>query len=156
VTCSLIHPLEIATSLFFEHASSLLPGVILNDGFDRTSALDSTFVFSPERYFDRRFRSAPIYERGTEIPTLNLVKLHGSLSWKNTSNTVVFDAARITKLTSDQRAKVDEVRSFLEKHFIILPNLRKFHATLMDRVYYDLYQVLKSLTHGPIGGVRST
>jgi hypothetical protein len=127
--------------MFLEHASSLLPGVILNDGFDRTSSLETAFVFAPERYFDRTYRSGLIYGHSTEIPTINLVKLHGSLSWRRRNDTVVFDPAAIPKLTLVEKADAANVISYLTKHFIILPNLRKFHATLMERVYYDLLRL---------------
>ena len=127
--------------MFLEHVSSLLPGVILNDGFDRTSALGSSFAFAPERYFDRTYRSGPIYGHGAEIPTINLVKLHGSLSWRKEGDTIVFNASAIPKLTPDQKADAAQVRGYLEKHFVILPNLRKFHATLMERIYYDLLRL---------------
>ena len=124
--------------MFLEHASSLVPAVNLNDGFDRSSSLSSEFVFTPERYFDRTYRSGPIYGHQIEIPTINLIKLHGSLSWRRGNDSVVFDPAAIPKLTDDQKAKPSEIEAYLEKHFLILPNLRKFHETLMERVYYDL------------------
>jgi hypothetical protein len=69
------------------------------------------------------------------------VKLHGSLSWRKNLDTVVFNAAAISKLTTDQKADVAQVRAYLETHFIILPNLRKFHTTLTDRIYYDLLRL---------------
>lgn len=124
--------------MFLEHASSLVPAVVLNDGFDRSSSLSSEFAFTPERYFDRTYRSGPIYGHQIEIPTINLVKLHGSLSWRRGGESVVFDPTPIPKLTEDQKAELPEVESYLAKHFLILPNLRKFHETLMERVYYDL------------------
>ena len=68
--------------MFLEHASSLVPAVILNDGFERSSSLSPEFMFTPERYFDRTYRSGPVYGHQIEIPTINLVKLHGSLSWR--------------------------------------------------------------------------
>lgn len=68
--------------MFVEHASSLVPSVLLNDGFDRSSGLGSDFAFAPERYFDRTYRSGTVYSSQVEIPTVNLVKLHGSLSWR--------------------------------------------------------------------------
>ncbi|TAU85685.1 SIR2 family protein [Rhizobium leguminosarum] len=127
--------------MFLEHASSLVPSVILNDGFERSSSLSPEFSFTPERYFDRTYRSGPVYGHQIEIPTINLVKLHGSLSWRRKGDSIVFDPSSVPKLSEDQQAAIAEVESYLQKHFLILPNLRKFHATLMERVYYDLLRL---------------
>lgn len=127
--------------MFVEHAASLVPSVILNDGFDRSSSLSSEFMFTPERFFDRTYRSGPVYGRQIEIPTINLVKLHGSLSWRRSSDTIVFDPVRLPPLTDEQKANEADVNARLEKYFLILPNFRKYHSTLMERVYYDLLRL---------------
>ncbi|MBM3553467.1 MAG: hypothetical protein FJX45_17385 [Alphaproteobacteria bacterium] len=127
--------------MFVEHASSLVPGVILNDGFDRTSSLEPSFVLAPERYFDRTFRSSPIYGHNTEIPTINLVKLHGSLSWRHSASGVVFNAAPIEQVAPEAKTDPDKVHGYLQQHFLVLPNLQKFHDTLMIRVYYDMLRL---------------
>lgn len=127
--------------MFVEHAASQLPNIILNDGFERSSGLNPVFTFAPERYFDRTYRSGPIYGHQTEIPTVNLVKLHGSLSWRRDSGDVVFDPTPVNRLTSEEKANRTKVKEYLERHFLILPNFRKFHATLIERVYYDLLRL---------------
>lgn len=126
--------------LFFEHAASAIPGVVLNDGFDRSSLMKAA-TFSPERYFDRTYRSGTFYNHQIEIPTINLIKLHGSFSWRKKADAVVFDAAPVPALTSVEETNPAKIREYLQKHFLILPNLRKFHATLMERVYYDLLRL---------------
>lgn len=127
--------------MFLEHASSLVPSVILNDGFERSSSLCPEFSFMPERYFDRTYRSGPVYGHQIEIPTINLIKLHGSLSWRRKNDWIVFDPKAVPKLSSKSKSEIAAVNSYLEKHFLILPNFRKFHATLMERVYYDLLRL---------------
>ncbi len=127
--------------MFIEHAASLLPGLMLNDGFDRTSGIANDFPFAPERYFDRTYRSGAVYGNQIEMPTINLVKLHGSLSWRRRSDKIVFDHVAIPKLSPADKAIAAKTREYLEKHFLILPNFRKFHSTLMDRVYYDLLRL---------------
>jgi hypothetical protein len=126
--------------MFLEHAASLIPGIILNDGFDRTSAIKPA-AFSPERYFDRTYRSGTFYSHQIEIPTINLIKLHGSLSWRKRSDTVVFDPKTIPPLSPADQADPAKVTAFLKQHFLILPNLRKFHTTLLERIYYDLLRL---------------
>ncbi|MCR4266790.1 SIR2 family protein [Nitratireductor sp. ZSWI3] len=127
--------------MFLEHASSLVPSVILNDGFERSSSLNPEFMFTPERYFDRTYRSGPVYGQQIEIPTINLVKLHGSLSWRRKTDSIVFDPTAVLKLSDEQKGDINEVNGYLSKHFLILPNLRKHHTTLMERVYYDLLRL---------------
>jgi hypothetical protein len=127
--------------MFLEHAASLLPAIILNDGFDRSSGLHSAFMFAPERYFDRTYRSGPIYGHQIEIPTINLIKVHGSLSWRKRSDTIAFDPKPVPPLSALQKVDAAQVSTFLEKHFLILPNLKKFQSTLVERVYYDLLRM---------------
>jgi hypothetical protein len=127
--------------LFLEHASSFVPAVILNDGFDRSSSLNSEFKFTPERYFDRTYRSGPVYSHHTEIPTINLVKLHGSLSWRRNAGDIVFGTRPLPALSAEDKNNAATVRAYLERHFLILPNLQKHHTTLMERVYYDLLRL---------------
>lgn len=117
--------------LFFEHAAGAIPGIVLNDGFDRSSLMKAA-TFSPERYFDRTYRSGTFYNHQIEIPTINLIKLHGSFSWRKKSNSVVFDATPVAMLTPPEELNPAKIREYIQKHFLILPNLRKFHATLTD------------------------
>lgn len=127
--------------MFIEYAAGGLPGLVLNDGFDRTWALGAGFPFAPERYFDRTYRSGSIYVHQTEVPSINLVKLHGSLSWRHSAVDIVFDAAPLPALNANQRADPAAVAAYLQKRVLILPNLRKFHSTLIDRIYYDLLRL---------------
>jgi hypothetical protein len=126
--------------LFLEHAASAIPGILLNDGFDRSSLM-KVATFSPERYFDRTYRSGTFYNHQIEIPTINLIKIHGSFSWRQKSDSVVFDAQPVETLTAAEQLDPTKIREYLRKHFLILPNIRKFHATLMERVYYDLLRL---------------
>lgn len=126
--------------LFLEDAVAAVPGVVLNDGFDRSAPL-ATPTFAPERYFDRIYRSSSPLGRSTEVPTINLVKLHGSLSWQREADEVV---ARAAPLAAPAAGAIDVAASrsaYLKDHVLILPNVRKFHSTLMERVYYDLLRL---------------
>ncbi|MFZ5682440.1 MAG: SIR2 family protein [Pseudomonadota bacterium] len=127
--------------MFIEYAANGIPTVMLNDGFDRSSALGSEFRFAPEKYFDRTYRSGALHNHQTEIPTINLIKLHGSVSWRRSKDTVVFDLKPVKSLSTAERADTAKVAEFLQQHFLILPNLRKFHTTLMERTYYDLLRL---------------
>lgn len=126
---------------FIEAAAAEIPSLILNDGFDRSSGLGTNFVFAPELYFDRTYRSGTIFNRPTEVPTINLLKIHGSLTWHGATNGIRFCSSYLKKLTEDEKKKTEKVDEALQKRAIILPNSGKFYSTVLDRIYYDLLRM---------------
>lgn len=128
--------------LFIEKAASKLPNVTLNDGFDRTSAVGSRYVFSPEKYFDRTYRSGSSNDRIAELPVVNLIKVHGSLSWQRDGDKEIRYASNGVSLSGHvQKNNPGAVSIALAKRAVILPNVRKFESTLMERVYFDLLRL---------------
>lgn len=127
--------------MFVEYAARKIPSLILNDGFVRAAGTNTDYPFAPERYSDRTYRSGAVYSHLSEVPTINLIKLHGSLSWRNNGNSIVYDSRPFTPLSASEKNDDKTVAKRLEEFFLILPNLRKFHATMMDRVYYDLLRI---------------
>ncbi|UXT58710.1 hypothetical protein FY134_14055 [Agrobacterium fabrum] len=131
--------------LFIEKAASKLPNVTLNDGFDRTSAVGNRYLFSPARYFDRTYRSGNLTDRIAELPVLNLIKVHGSLSWIRDADKEIRFESEGVKLSGNV-SKIDPtaVQAALATRALILPNLRKFESALMERVYFDLLRLLSN------------
>lgn len=127
--------------MFIEFAASNSPSIIINDGFDRSSGQSENFAFAPEKYFDRTYRASSLYARRVEIPTINLIKPHGSLNWTKKGSNLVYNASAVQPLTPAEKADPAKVSEYLSKHFLIMPNFRKFHETLMERVYYDLLRL---------------
>lgn len=127
--------------MFIEFAASNSPSVIINDGFDRSSGQPEHFTFAPEKYFDRTYRSSSLYARRVEIPTINLIKPHGSLNWTKKGSNLFYNASAVQPLTPAEKANPTKVSEYLSKHFLIMPNFRKYHETLMERVYYDLLRL---------------
>lgn len=127
--------------MFIEFAASKSPSIIINDGFDRSSGKSENFAFAPEKYFDRTYRMSSLYARRVEIPTLNLIKPHGSLNWTKSGSNLVCNAGAVPALTAAETANPLKVSEYLNKHFLIMPNFRKFRETLMERVYYDLLRL---------------
>lgn len=127
--------------LLIEHAANSVATLLLNDGFDRSTRLTSDFIFAPERYFDRTYRSGNVYSHLSELPTINVIKLHGSLSWRKTESAIALASALPEMLADADHAKPDVVADRLKEYFLVLPNLRKFHTAMMDRVYYDLLRI---------------
>lgn len=127
--------------MFIEFAASRSPIIIINDGFDRSSGQSDNFPFAPEKYFDRTYRASSLYARRVEIPTLNLIKPHGSLNWARNGSNLVCNPNAVQPLTMAEKADPAKVSEYLGKHFLIMPNFQKFHETLMERVYYDLLRL---------------
>lgn len=126
---------------FFEVAASFLPSMVLNDGFNRRIG-NAGFEYAPELFFDRLYRSGAVYQHQSEVPTVNLIKVHGSISWKRAADRkIVLGKPETHQLTAIQKDNPVEVRDALSKRAVILPNMRKFESTLLDRVYFDLLRL---------------
>ena len=126
--------------LFIEHACSTVPSLILNDGFDRNVPLGEPVPFTPEKYFDRVFRSSSVYGHSAEMPSINLCKLHGSLSWKVIGDDVKLRQSEID-FSSINEDDTEGINGALENLALILPNLEKFNKTLLEGTYYDLLRI---------------
>lgn len=126
---------------FFEEAAGRSASLALNDGFDRTSSLTGAYKFSPERYFDRIYRSGAVYTRQAEVPTINLVKLHGSLTWRQTNSGIRFRSQTPQSLDLTTEHEADAIQTALRQRALILPTMRKHGSTMMDRTYYDLLRI---------------
>ncbi|OWY16206.1 hypothetical protein B6V73_13570 [Thioclava sp. JM3] len=126
---------------FFEVAASLIPSLVLNDGFNRRIG-NSGFEYAPELFFDRVYRSGTVYQHQSEIPSVNLVKVHGSISWKRQDDEkITLGEPETVQLSGVQKDNPQDVRDALAKRAVILPNMRKFESTLLDRVYFDLLRL---------------
>ncbi|WP_279090017.1 SIR2 family protein [Bartonella apis] len=132
--------------LFVEYAADLLPNIVLNDGFVRSYALNNRLVYKPEVFFDRRYRGDGQFEKYAEIPTINLIKLHGSLSWGVQDNEVYFTKPILPELdvleNCTSKNCTSEIKDHLKKIAVILPIMSKFHDTLFERIYYESFRIL--------------
>lgn len=127
--------------MFIEGAASGIPSIILNDGFDRSTLLNGKYRLAPDRYYDRVYRSGAVFSRQTEVPTINLIKLHGSLNWERSDAEIFYRFSQYTYLSTEQKQNQGFVKGQIEKFAMILPSLRKFGSTLLDRTYYDLLRL---------------
>ena len=110
--------------LFIEHASQDIP-IVLNDGFDRRKPIfQNQFKYSWEIFFNRIFTTGNIYNYKYEVPVINLIKLHGSLSWKKIGNeqNIFFDES----LNSDFQG--------------VMPTDDKYSDTVMKPILYELFR----------------
>ena len=83
------------------------------------------------------------FENVSEIPVFNLVKTHGSLTWKKDTDKIIFsklthlDKTLLDKEGSDFQAKYDEI-------LIVNPRKEKFKETVLDLTYYELLRMYSS------------
>lgn len=125
--------------LFFEKsADDLLANsepYIFNDG---SNGLINR-VFDIAKFNIRSFyhsnNTKKIYE--TQVPTINLYKLHGSLSWRK------IDSKTIAMNYSQKSKTIDDL-------LIVRPTKNKFHETLMNLTYHNLLREYQNtLDFGP-------
>ncbi|MBZ0300249.1 MAG: SIR2 family protein, partial [Anaerolineae bacterium] len=125
--------------LLIERAAEAFPALRFNDGFNRVPSLDNRFVFSPPNFFNSTLNFGNLYNYTVEIPVLNLIKIHGSLSWKKEHDEVLFNVC--TREDLPEGSSEEEIQNYNGQFAVVLPQKTKFQQTLMDRVYYDLLRI---------------
>lgn len=125
--------------LFIEQASVSYTAMRLNDGFVRVPSLTSRCEYSSRTFFTTTSSAANLYNYKVDIPCVNLLKLHGSLSWKKEADDILFSVTSVVPLPPTKTPK--QVRDFVDRYAVVLPEARKFHTTLMDGTYYELLRI---------------
>lgn len=128
--------------VFMERASEACPTIILNDGFDRSPVLSGAFQFRTERFFDSTHHSGHAYGYTSEVPTINLLKVHGSLTWRKQGEAILYGLFDFTKLPAADDAAASE--EFLSSINIVVPGAAKFRQTTLERTYYDLLRIFSN------------
>lgn len=80
-------------------------------------------------------------ERQSEVPTFNLYKLHGSLTWrlKNRENTIGYsDLSALSGIDNLEGKEFETAYSALQ---IVNPNKKKFATTVLESTYYELFRL---------------
>lgn len=125
--------------LFLEKASAACPSSILNDGFSRPPSLGHRMEYSSRNFFRATYSTGNLYEYRVEIPCINLIKLHGSLSWVKRKDDILLRVEAMKLLDND--GTHEERMKFISSCAVVLPHAAKFRETLMDRTYYDLLRI---------------
>jgi hypothetical protein len=154
--------------VFFEKALELTQ-LEFNDGFYGKF----NPIFSLTNFKKSLFKRSLHYDNTSEIPVFNLLKVHGSLTWKTETHRIVYSALKgieaITALWNPIKAKVinfnptdkishfvkevsrfkydpsysEFLRAYLELA-IINPTKDKFQDTILNLNYYELLRVLSN------------
>jgi hypothetical protein len=125
--------------LFIEKASVSIVGLRLNDGFTRLPSLDSRMEYSSRTFFNATYNTGNLYDYKVEIPSINLIKLHGSMSWMKEGDDILFSVKERELLPAIRTS--DDVKAFIESYAVVLPQTTKFRTTLMERNYYELLRI---------------
>ena len=125
--------------LFIEQASVPYSAMRLNDGFVRVPSLTGRSEYSSRTFFTTTSSAANLYNYKVDIPCINLMKLHGSLSWKKDGDDILYSVTSPAPLPPMKTEA--QVKEFVDRYAVVLPETRKFHTTLMDGTYYELLRI---------------
>ncbi len=125
--------------LFIEQASLPYSAMRLNDGFSRVPSLTGRSEYSSRTFFTTTSSTVNLYNYKVEIPCINLMKLHGSLSWKKDGDSTLFSVENNALLPPKKTTA--QVKAFVDGYSVVLPQIKKFHTTLMDPTYYELLRI---------------
>lgn len=122
--------------VFFERASESFPAIKFNDGFTRTANLKQIHFFSSQNFSNSLYNNGNLYSYKVEIPSINLIKLHGSLTWQKNEDEISYKSNTVE--APDNIDDLTQLKSYAQEFAVILPQKGKFRETILDRTYYDL------------------
>lgn len=135
-------------NLFTTNYDILLESVLeknhirFNDGF----GCGFSPQYAPDNFKQITLQRGLFLEKHSEIPTFNIVKLHGSVSWKKEKSNEYFGSLPHQDI-KDKIEKCYNNRTysdFFDTVGIILPSNYKFRDTLLVRTYYELMRFFSS------------
>ncbi len=125
--------------LFIEAAASQYSQITLNDGFKRDTNLQKKYYFSSQEFCNYKTHAEYLYDYKTDLPIFNLIKLHGSLSWKQVDQSKITFNTEFPQIYNTKDPK--ELKKYNETFSLILPNIEKYHNTVLHDTYYDMIRL---------------
>lgn len=100
-------------------------------------------TFSTSNYGKIINKISSIENKTTEIVTANLLKLHGSLSWTQVENHIVYEdyKIKISRMERYQMGTSDFLNDYIKNFAIVNPNKDKFNTTVLNSNYYDQLRI---------------
>jgi hypothetical protein len=86
-------------------------------------------------------KKSEYFERQSEIPTFNLYKLHGSLTWKLEDDNETINYSNLSVIETMSKLKDEEFNNIYSNLQIVNPNRKKFAASVMESIYYELFRI---------------
>ncbi len=106
-------------------------GIEFNDGFSGRFKPHYDIGNFKKSYFKKSLH----YENTTEIPIFNILKLHGSLSWKKEGEGIILDQG--LQIVRDVKTNFDNYNNLM----IVNPTNKKFEDTVLNEYYYNLLRI---------------
>lgn len=79
------------------------------------------------------------FENTSEIPTFNLIKVHGSLTWILNEKTKKISFCKLSHINADLlEQNLKSFQAEYEKILIVNPEVTKLNKTVLDVIYYEL------------------
>jgi hypothetical protein len=125
--------------VFIDLAAASCEAATVANGFARGMVSDDPAEYSSRLFFLTTYESGNLYEYRVELPALNIVKLHGCLSWSRDADRIVMRRAR-RDLLPGTPAPAD-IKTFVDSYAVVLPHFGKFNTTVLDRTYYELLRL---------------
>jgi hypothetical protein len=127
--------------MFLEKACEEIAPLYVNDGFVRTCKINTDkFPFSTHTFSNCMHNAGDYYK--TEIPTINIIKLHGSLSWQSDGDKIVYGNKAIENIPEADLDNLEYLKTYTAQfRNIIIPTPKKFEDTVLIQTYYDLLRI---------------
>ncbi len=119
--------------MFVEDACERL-GVPYNDGFE--GQLKPAFSVAN---FNRiqKYKSLQ-FDNTSDIPLINIIKLHGSLSWQTRDGSLIYSDGSHISDDLDKKTGEDFTKSYQNELAVINPNAEKHFETVLDTNYASM------------------
>lgn len=127
--------------LFIDAAARSCEAATVANGFDRGTPLSDPVEYSSHRFSLTTYDTGNLYEYRVELPSINLIKLHGCLSWQRDGERLTSRSAQCDPLQPHQLLDDAIVKQFVDRYAVVLPQATKFNATVLDRTYYELLRL---------------
>ncbi|WP_176701274.1 SIR2 family protein, partial [Gilliamella sp. wkB108] len=118
-----------------EDAATYRQNLILNDGFTHRKNIYNEYIYDSKSFYRSIYNTGNFYNYSVELPTINLIKLHGSLSWKKESDDVYYKIPPIKPIRFEDS---QNQKDWINQHALVLPRKEKFKETVLENIYYDL------------------
>ncbi|WNC67539.1 SIR2 family protein [Thalassotalea nanhaiensis] len=129
--------------LFVEQAALKFKGLVLNDGFQIRSTLKNEYQYETRSFSRTFFETSALYDYKVELPVVNLLKIHGSMTWTMDApnSEIIKYKAETNFLPSIEELTEEQIKQHLENYYLIYPKKEKFKTTLLNHTYYDLMRI---------------
>jgi hypothetical protein len=130
-------------------------------------------IFNLSNFKKSYFKKSLHYDNTSEIPVFNLLKVHGSLTWKAEENVINFSRLLMVRKIKpaldkienlieiddgnndvenliegielpDDFTKIDRFLELYEALSIVNPNKEKFKQTILNQTYYELLRIFSN------------